>query len=427
MRSGFRAAAAAAAVMLAAAPATASAQSEAVRLLGEVRVRGEAERPAGFDTMDAFTLLRSRIGIEATLSPRAVVLLQLQDARTFGEELSPTDGSADRIDMHQAWLQYRADAGRYAVSFRAGRQEVSLGNERLVGASNWSNTGRAFDGLRVTVGPQAGAWRFNTLAATVRERGRRFTGAQPVPDHLFGGAFVEAGRVELFALHDREAAFRAYSGVNRTTLGSRLELPVPGPLSAWAEGSYQLGSQLWSSAPGARQDIRAWLAGGRLGLATSCATVPRVGLGLDVLSGDADPADGTYRAFNTLYATGHRYYGYMDLITDPAARTQERGLIDGMASARVALPRRLALDIDGHGFWLQQQFTTLPDRLIGWELDLTLPIALGPGQQLQLGYSFFRNGPVAPLVGLGSSGSLSHWAYLQASFSFGGRFPPLID
>jgi hypothetical protein len=420
---------AAAALLLLGAPGALSAQQESTRLLGEVRVRGEADRPAGVDTLDAFTLLRSRIGVEATLSPRAVVLLQLQDARTFGEELSPTDGRADRIDMHQAWLQYRIDASGYAISLRAGRQEIGLGNERLVGASNWTNTGRSFDGLRAMVGPAAGSWRLNTLAATVRERGRRFAGVQSDRnDQRFGGAFLEAGAVELFALHDREAAFRVYSGVNRTTLGSRLNAPLPGPFTASLEGSYQVGTQALSGAGAAiSQDIRAWMTGVRTGVVTPLTVLPSLGLGLDVLSGDADPADGTYRAFNTLYATGHRYHGYMDLITDPAGRTRERGLINGIASARVALPRDLGLDIDAHGFWTQQQFAAAPDRFMGWELDLTLPVRLGPGQQLQLGYSVFRNGAAAPLVGLGREGAVAHWAYLQASFSFGGRFPQLID
>jgi hypothetical protein len=425
MKTTIRARAAVAALFLAGIPAALSGQSESVRLLGEVRVRAEAERRAGFDTLDAFTLLRSRLGIEATLSPRALVLLQLQDARAFGESPSLTDGRAERIDMHQAWLQYRADVGRHALAVRAGRQEISLGNERLVGASNWTNTGRAFDGVRVTMGPGTGAWSVDALAATVRERGRRVAGSQPVRrDHIFGGAFLDAGPVEVFALHDSEATFRSYAGVHRTTLGSRLDVPLPAPVTVAAEGSYQLGTQTWGVTS---QDIRAWMAGVRLAAELPVRALPRAGLGLDVLSGDADPADGVYRAFNTLYATGHRFQGYMDLFLDPAARTRERGLINGIASARIALPRALALDIDGHGFWTQQALPVAPDRVLGWELDLTLPIALGPGQQLQLGYSLFRNGAAAPLVGLGRSGAASHWAYVQATFAFGGRLPTMTD
>jgi hypothetical protein len=423
MTIGVRGAALAAAFFMAATPAVRA--QEAVRLLGEVRVRGEAERPAALDTTDAFTLLRSRIGVDATLSRQARLLLQVQDARTFGEEASTMDGSADRLDMHQAWLQYRLE-GRLGVAFRAGRQQLSFGNERLVGAADWTQTARSFDGLRVSAGPAGGGWAVHTFATNVQERGRRHTGVQPDRrDHLFAGAFVEAGRVELFAFHDVEAAYRTYTGVDRTTLGGRLDLSLPRVITASAEGAWQAGNQVPAAAPS--QDIRAWLLAGRLGLDTGLPVVARLGAGMDILSGDHDPADGTYRAFNTLYGTGHRYHGYLDLFLDPAGRTQERGLIDGMASARLVLPGSIALDVDAHAFWLHQELAASPDRFIGWELDLTLPVSLGDGQRLQLGYSLFRNGLAAPLVGLGAEGRTAHWAYAQVAFSLGGRLPGMLD
>jgi hypothetical protein len=421
MRNRFLGAAALLALVL---PAAASAQMETTRLLGEVRVRSEAERPVGVETTDVFTVMRSRIGIEALLSPRATVLLQVQDARMFGEAASLTSGSADRLDMHQAWLQYRIDSGGYGIAMRAGRQEVSLGNERLVGASNWTNTGRTFDGLRVTAGPAAG-WSLTGLATNVKERGRRLTGSTgDTGDHLFMGGYLAAGPAELFVLHDREATMRTITGIDRTTIGSRFNRALLAGLDASIEGAYQFGNQLPAMAL-ASHDIAAYMFGSRLGYATGVAALPRLGVGLDLLSGDDDVTDNTYRAFNTLYATGHKWYGYMDLFLDPAARTRDRGLVDGMASARIGLPRDAALDIDMHGFWLQREFTAAPDRHIGWELDLTLPVRLGPGQQLQLGYSAFRNGNAAPLIGLGEDGKLWHWGYIQASFSFG-RVPPLL-
>jgi hypothetical protein len=409
-----------AAVLAAMMPVDAAAQTESVRLLGEVRVRGEAERQPGFDTTDAFTNLRSRIGLEAVLSPKAIVMLQVQDARTFGEEASLTDGSADRLDMHQAWLQYRMNAGEYGVSLRAGRQEIALGNERLVGASNWTATGRSFNGLRVTTGPATGGWKLNALAATVKERGRRLTGgSQEQGDHLFTGVHVNAGILDAFLLHDRETAYRVFTGVDRTTAGAAVSRALAAGVDASLEGFYQFGNQVLAGMNPLSQDISAYMFGARLGYVTPAAALPRLALGVDWLSGDDNPIDETYRAFNTLYHTGHKWYGYLDLFTDPAARTRDRGLIDGIASARVVLPRNLTLDVDAHGFWLQEQLPVAPDRFLGWEVDFTVPVNLGPGQLLHVGYSLFRNGAAAPLIGLGDDGKLWHWAYVQASFSFG--------
>jgi hypothetical protein len=413
------------AVLAAGMPADVVAQTETVRLLGEVRVRSEAERPAGVDTTDAFTNLRSRIGLEAVLSPRALIVLQVQDARVFGEEASLTAGSANRLDMHQAWLQYRLDTGGYGVSFRAGRQEIALGNERLVGPSNWAATPRSFNALRITTAPAAGGWQVNALAATVKERGRRLTGAQQDQgDHLFGGFQVKAGPVEAYLLHDREATYRVFTGVDRTTAGVALNRAIGGGLATSLEGFFQFGNQV--NVPLAiSQDISAYMVGGRLTYTTEVAALPRLVAGVDWLSGDDDPTDGRYRAFNTLYHTGHKWYGYLDLFLDPAGRTRDRGLVNGLASARIGLPRELALDVDAHGFWLQQEFAGNPDRFLGWEVDLTLPVSLGPGQQLHLGYSVFRNGAAAPLIGLGQKDSMWHWGYIQASFAVG-RVPPML-
>ena len=407
-------------------PLPLSAQSADIDVTGEVRVRGETDRPAALDTTDMFALLRARLGIAARLSPRAAAFVQLQDARVFGEEGSTTDGSAEQLDVHQAWLQYgTALGGDYEWAVRAGRQEVILGNERLVGAVGWSNTGRSFDAARITLGPERASWNVTALAAVVQERGRRVP-AYDGDDHVLLGAFAEGAAGEVYVLHDVDAVYRLWSDINRTTVGARAMVPPTAGFSASVEGAYQFGSQtgLFDDIV-ADQDIGAYLLAARLGYTTPFTVVPRLGIGIDVLSGDETPTDDDYSTFNTLYATNHKFYGYIDFFLDPAARTIDRGLIDGMASASLGLTHELRLDLDVHGFWLQQDLLVGVDRLIGWELDVTLPVRLGAGQQLQLGYSAFRNGPAAEFLGLGRDRDWSHWGYIQAAFSFGGPPVPL--
>ena len=53
-------------------------------------------------------------------------------------------------------------------------------------------------------------------------------------------------------------------------------------------------------------DVRAWFGGARL-VRQGSGRVPTLTVGADWLSGDDDPADATYRAFNTLYATNHKW------------------------------------------------------------------------------------------------------------------------
>jgi hypothetical protein len=106
--------------------------------------------------------------------------------------------------------------------------------------------------------------------------------------------------------------------------------------------------------------------------------------------------------------------------------------VDGIASATVQLARNAQLAIDVHRFWTAAQREPGCDDLpcpphlateaddLGWELDLALPLTMGPNQRLQAGYSAYRNGAAAPLASLGPEGEWWHWGYLMLTFGFSG-------
>ena len=55
---------------------------------------------------------------------------------------------------------------------------------------------------------------------------------------------------------------------------------------------------------------------------------PGVSVGVEYLSGDDDPTDGTYKVFDTLYATNHKFYGFMDYFLNIPVHTFGLGLRD---------------------------------------------------------------------------------------------------
>lgn len=402
--------------------ATALHAQESLQLSGELRLRGEVERPAPVDTTDGFVLSRARLGVLAALGNRASVFLQLQDARTFGEESSTMDGSADRLDVHQAYLELARGVGGAELGIRLGRQEMAFGNERLLGPVGWSNTGRSFDGARLMLAGSEQRWSVTGIAAIVDERGRRLAGTEPVPeraDHLLLGAYGDTKVLDVYGLFDRSATYRSWTGVDRGTLGARVDLPALGGLSAWAEGALQTGNQLLDGSTA--QDISAYLLGGRVAYAFGAGALASVGGGADYLSGDETPLDDEYGAFNVLYHTGHKWYGFLDLWLDPAARTGDRGLVDVMGNVTVRLRDDVPLALDVHRFSTAEQRAGDGSSDLGWEVDATLPIALASNQRLQLGYSAYRNGEAMPLLGLGEADAWWHWGYAMLTFSFGGR------
>ncbi|MCK5406977.1 MAG: hypothetical protein KAJ37_05970, partial [Candidatus Krumholzibacteria bacterium] len=73
----------------------------------QVRHRFEASN-RDFDSgtaVNTYNQLRSRLGVGFKPSENISAFIQLQDARIMGEESSTlTDGSADRFDMHQGYI-----------------------------------------------------------------------------------------------------------------------------------------------------------------------------------------------------------------------------------------------------------------------------------------------------------------------------------
>jgi hypothetical protein len=133
-----------------------------------------------------------------------------------------------------------------------------------------------------------------------------------------------------------------------------------------------------------------------------------------MLSGDNSATNGGYGAFNTMYATNHPFYGLMDLFLDPAARTNDRGLIDALATTAIALPPRTTLKVELHHF--APQVGTRAE--IGWEADVIAPVRISSAATMELGYTVFRAGPAAAAMGLGANNVLRHWAYLQLKAGF---------
>ena len=393
---------------------------------GEVRSRTEWDAPGGAASPDVFTMLRSRFGVRVEPTHALTMVLQLQDSRVLGTEGNRASSAVDVFDLHQGYLQLVAPWRGSELALRAGRQEIAFGNERLVGAVNWSNTGRTFDGARLSLAPAgpAGAerWSLTSFAAVMEENGRRFGGAvpgtDPAPDHVVLGAYASRGApakagADVTLLYDGGARYRSYADAHRTTADARVRVPLAFSFRVELEGAVQTGAQLYVPATGAptAQRVRAWLAAARLARAIGRGTAIA---GMDLLSGDDSPADARYSAFGTMFGTNHPFYGLLDVIADPAATTKERGLRDLFLTATHPVTTRL----EPLSELKRLALATGTGRRLGTEADLVAPVRLAAGTTLELGYALFRAGPAAEPLGLGTDRSYRKWSYLQLRAGF---------
>lgn len=373
---------------------------------GELRPRFELRDLVGAEAVRSeFTSMRTRATMAVALDPGLRAFVQFQDVRVFGEETSTLgDYSADGLDLHQGWMEL-GDAVEDGLSVRVGRQVAAYGGERLLGAVNWAQQGRALDGARIRYRP----------SSTVVLDGLAFrladsqTGPGLADESLYGvySTLEASGVLDLFALVDTHKEV-AVDGA-RYTLGARW-LSNRDRLSWRVEGAYQGGG---ADGPVGTMDYAAFMLGGRV--ATELSDGLTATLWYDYLSGDSDTGDTTARAFDTLFATNHKFYGYMDFFTNIPAATNQRGLQDLALKGSYALGEGRTLRADLHTFRLAAS-DGLASGHIGEELDVTYGWSYAAGVTITGGLSYFLAGSDMPPVS--APGNDQVFGYVMADVQF---------
>ncbi|MGE3802470.1 MAG: alginate export family protein [Candidatus Kapaibacterium sp.] len=353
-------------------------QNRVVNIGGEVRYRYEADgRRVSEDGNDKFGdvhLLRTRVNISITPSSDLQGTIVVQDSRAFGDEQNTLDGSADLLDIHEAFFLL-PDFLNTGIDLQVGRQEFVYANERLVGSVGWSNVGRSFDAIRLK---RAKKWGSVDLFASRLGSSTSVDSLNLLSDFSstnFYGLwstikFTDNHKGDFFALLDnntREITRGIDSGSstqNRITAGTFVRGTIS-PISyeaefAWQGGSGRGGSDTLSSYAGIM------IAGKVLYAQKSF----KVGGLYAMLSGDDDPTDDQLQTFNTLFATNHKFYGYMDFFPGSSGSA---GLQDIGITSWLKVSDQASVALDGH------LFTTAVDvageNALGKEIDATFNYA----------------------------------------------------
>jgi len=93
---------------------------------------------------------RARLKIKAELSDGVTAVFTPQAVGYWGENGQGLGlGESTSFTMHEAYMLLSNPFGIDNLIVKLGRQEVNLGNQRLVGAVGWSQAGRSLDGILV--------------------------------------------------------------------------------------------------------------------------------------------------------------------------------------------------------------------------------------------------------------------------------------
>jgi hypothetical protein len=358
---------------------------------------------------------------------------------------------ADVLDLQQAYFSI-GNLKEFPLSLKVGRQELSYGEERLVGAFGWNNIGRVFDAAKVRWQNEWFGADFFTSRPVIPEDGRfnvdndydwfsgMYATSTKIPKHLLDVYFFSRNSSQKAIAAEPSPQFPQPSARDIYTVGGRFK-SQRGEIGNWdysVEGAYQFGDyrdrRLGATSALLTQDAFMAVLQGGYTFADAWAT-PRLGAEYSYSSGDSNPNDKTHGTFDNLFPTNHKFYGYMDFVSLQNIHDL-RGIFQLKPTPRVSIA------VEGHGFWLANthdnfynvggaprggtaatpgnNFGVNPNysAFVGTELDVIAGVALTRFAQLEAGYGHFFIGDYVKqsLSAVGSRDA--YYLYTQVTLSF---------
>ncbi|NUN97337.1 MAG: alginate export family protein [Candidatus Omnitrophica bacterium] len=415
---------------------------------GEYRLRYESRQNYDFiynregvdgrsDNDDNFLLHRFRLNLDYHPNPYLQAHVTVQDAREFGSHQLDHDDLDDRFinifenrtDLHEAWLKLKL--GECPLWVQVGRQYLSYGDQRLLGAFDWSNTGRTFDAVKLIY--EQGDFKLDLFAGNVVLVDSNAWDNPDHSDNLLGAYATLKNRP--YGTHDFYLLYRDNDDLftELYTLGTRID----GKREAldWNfESAYQWGSSTDRVAlrPLQRNEFlshQAFALHGELGwTCKNLASTPRLGLEYNFATGDDDPNDGENNTFDNLFPTNHLFYGYMDFFSwknmhNPAVKLSWK------------CGEKLSFKTHWHFFWLDEESQDAwynagggvvrngagnsVSSYVGNELDLVASYKATEKWQVELGYGhFFAEDYVADTAPAIAGADDADFVYVMSKWTF---------
>lgn len=387
-------------------------------------------------TQDAqFIDVLTRLEAKAKIDEKTSAFIQLQANSRFGSvggavsspsaPLAGNDITTD-VGVHQAYFTLNKFFGA-PVDLQIGRQEIILDGHRLFGNTVWTQGMMSHDAIILNHSHD------NMTLKYIYSANREFSTRSIAG---VGGNPAGTDDVDDIGTHAIWANFKGLLGENSSTSGYLVYVDADcnsvvcagqgspnnvvgvgsadfytigarqaggfGDFTYRGEFYYQTGKSGAVSVPtGGSGDFDAFMFGLRGGYtAKNVPMKPSVTLWFDYLSGTdaADAAIGDASTFNTLFDTGHKYYGLMDFFihgslggtgTHPLG-----GLIDYAVKFSVQPMAKTTLKLDYHLFQVAEDDRcgtctiggSNPSTL-GNEVDITLVHKYSPSTKIVLGYS----------------------------------------
>jgi len=443
------------------------------------------------DNTDEFTFSSVRLAADAKINDTTSAFIQMQSVRNWGNTSNTSNTatgagagsgnssfSANNVDasvgIHQAYFTLKNFLTLpVPMDMKLGRQEIKLDGWRLFGNTIWTPGMQTHDA--VTFHHQHDNMKVTAGYLKTRENSRvgELDDNQDGQVYLVHANFKGVLGGQFSAIYSyldegcSPATANSAGGTrdcqigenNFHTMGGRQAGQMFG-LDYRGEFYYQFGRADGVANNGAagtpEVDRSAYMFGVRVGKKfNNVMYKPSVTLWYDYLSGttDEDQADGDWSSFNTLFDTGHKFYGLQDVFlgigNGGVAGTRGLGLQDLAVKFKMNPMPGWTLKFDAHAFATAEGIcanTTTSnvtckaagavagtaggasqnqahyETWLGNELDLTLVNKYNDNTKIMIGWSNFNAGAGMKKLkdnGGGLIGSSdANWAYLQFDVQF---------
>lgn len=404
---------------------------------GQLRTRFELRdgsfRPLSKNEAPAYPILnRVRLGLNYSYSDIVKTKITLQNVNLWGQanQIQTLDKSGNTLSLFEAW----GDVKIYKIfRVKVGRQIITYDDERLFGAADWINSARAHDALTLYVKDN----RFEVDVNVALNQNYKTLYGNNVNNpsgNLYDATDAQGYKTmqNVWAKYQVDSASSVsflfsnvgFQNASNLTDANKIKFLQTtglnyffdyGFLYGKAVGYYQFGESLLPNKSNAFMFA--------LQLGTHIDKKFSLSLGADYLSGNrTDVVPTENRNFNTLFATGHKFYGTMDYY-NAGNPYPGIGIVDNYLTFGYKINKKLNLGLVGHWFLTPNKVDFLsPGTLatvetkqnLGQEIDFSFGYQILPFVNLSVGYSTYITTELTGAVkGVANMKGSQHWAWVS--------------
>ena len=278
----------------------------------ELRGRTEEQTSLGYVSGKdrLYELTRAWGGMTVVPANWLTFYAQFMDLHALGLPLKDTAANMrDTFDLRQGYLDFHYKPVQLVV----GRQELRIGDERVVGISDWTNTSRTWDGVYMRLGNVNQLNLFSTSVVTIHPTSMDTHGAGLTFDgvHAKLATYVPRSDIEPFVLVRALPRVTSQQGVvgseTEATFGSYYETKLPLGFDSSGTGDLQRGSY-------SNDSIHAGAAIVRGGYGTKrMPWEPHLGAEYDYATGNPHTDADRIGTYDQQYPSNHNAFGLVDL------------------------------------------------------------------------------------------------------------------